>query len=114
MREKRLVYYTNILFLMLFKLVQKKKLTSHLTENDILLIQCFSDCFPCYKCGNTYRQYRNLYTHLKECGKEPSLGCTYCSYKCRRHNQLRLHIFNKHGLESTFPKHTIIYAKRNK
>lgn len=55
--------------------------------------------FPCFICGRTYRHKKNRNTHMKyECGRDPSIFCPYCAYRCRRKGDLKSHIANRHRL----------------
>lgn len=50
-------------------------------------------CYPCHKCGKTYRWKGNLSQHLRnECGKAPKFKCPYCPYRSKHRSDLK----NKH------------------
>ncbi|KAK3915468.1 Longitudinals lacking protein, isoform G [Frankliniella fusca] len=50
-------------------------------------------CFPCHKCGKTYRWKGNLSQHLRnECGQAPKFKCPYCPYRSKHRSDLK----NKH------------------
>ncbi|KAG8259336.1 hypothetical protein J6590_014805 [Homalodisca vitripennis] len=54
--------------------------------------------FDCPSCGRSFNHKNNLYRHQKlDCGKLPQLSCNICPYKCKRKDQLKLHVAAKHG-----------------
>uniref|UniRef100_A0A8D9DPJ0 Longitudinals lacking protein, isoform G n=1 Tax=Cacopsylla melanoneura TaxID=428564 RepID=A0A8D9DPJ0_9HEMI len=57
-----------------------------------------SSCFPCNRCGRTYRYKRNLQQHEKnECGREPSHQCPVCPYRTKQKGTLKIHFNIKHS-----------------
>ncbi|CAH1367277.1 hypothetical protein MTP99_008526 [Tenebrio molitor] len=56
--------------------------------------------FFCKKCGKSYTLRRNLQRHEKvECQKEKKFVCGICSHRTYYKSDLRVHIFNKHGVQ---------------
>ncbi|RZF39474.1 hypothetical protein LSTR_LSTR000995 [Laodelphax striatellus] len=53
--------------------------------------------FGCAQCGKTYKNKCTLVRHLNECGLEPTLACSYCSYRCHRKFNLTTHINLMHS-----------------
>lgn len=54
-------------------------------------------CYPCYKCGRTFKWKWNLKVHLQNsCGVQPTICCPFCSHKTKWKKSLFLHIKNKH------------------
>jgi len=55
--------------------------------------------FPCFKCGRVFRWKHSLTQHIKfECGKEPQFQCPHCPHKTKLKNNLRKHIWRRHGI----------------
>lgn len=62
------------------------------------LWQMFAGQWVCTQCGKTYKWQGNLRTHQKvECGKEPSLTCSFCPYRTPHKSNLKRHIGVKHS-----------------
>lgn len=53
--------------------------------------------FECYQCLKIYKHSKSLSKHLKyECGKEATLRCPFCTYKCKRPDHLKKHTEKHH------------------
>nr|CAI5865337.1 unnamed protein product [Callosobruchus analis] len=69
----------------------------NLSERAPLVVSVKSLGFVCPTCKKMYNAKRNLLRHMnQECGKEPKYGCTHCSYKNYRRNEIMKHIRKKH------------------
>lgn len=56
-----------------------------------------SEKHGCELCGRAYKRKQHLVRHLRfECGKEAQFECTFCSYKSRQRETLKVHIIMKH------------------
>lgn len=62
------------------------------------LMQLFTGQWVCSQCGKRYKWQGNLKTHQKvECGKEPSLLCSFCPYRTPHKSNLKRHMGVKHS-----------------
>ncbi|KAG8259470.1 hypothetical protein J6590_014941 [Homalodisca vitripennis] len=52
----------------------------------------------CDTCGKVYYWKGALRRHMKECGRDPPMICTFCTYRTFRKDNLLSHLFRKHNV----------------
>ncbi|XP_060535644.1 zinc finger protein 419-like [Cylas formicarius] len=56
-----------------------------------------SGSYGCVACGKFYKHCSGLTRHVKECGREKSLKCAFCSHRTHRRDSLKSHMLMKHN-----------------